>query len=166
MQQNIQRRNFLGTAGAKTLGLFAGAGMARAFAATDDGASPLPESSATTGLVRDDRYLLHRQGGRHPESPERLRAIHRRLEGTGLGQKLVPIAATVDPSAYMGMVHSAAHIRTAARQANDDAICRLAVSGTLTAVDAVCAGKVRNAFCAIRPPGHHAANNGDFGFCF
>lgn len=54
----------------------------------------------------------------------------------------------------------------AARQAHDDAICRLAVSGALSAVDSVCSGQVRNAFCAIRPPGHHAANNGEFGFCF
>ncbi|MDZ7260490.1 MAG: histone deacetylase, partial [candidate division KSB1 bacterium] len=44
-------------------------------------------------------------------------------------------------------------------------IARLAVGGVLAAVDAVMAGKVRNAFCAIRPPGHHAERTVALGFC-
>lgn len=124
------------------------------------------QTPRSTGLVSDARYLLHTQGGRHPESPERLRAIQRSLQATGLDQRLIPIRPSVDPSPYIRRVHSDAHIELAARQAHDDAICRLAVSGALSAVDAVCSGRVRNAFAAIRPPGHHAANKGEFGFCF
>lgn len=122
--------------------------------------------SSGTGLVSDARYLRHTQGVRHPESPERLRAIHRQLESSGLDTALVPIAPSIDPLPYIPMVHSDAHIEQVVRQAHDESICRLAVSGALSAVDAVCRGKVKNAFCALRPPGHHAANKGEFGFCF
>lgn len=125
-----------------------------------------PKKKMQTGLVSDDRYLEHTQGGTHPESPERLKAIHAQLKQSGLDQKLTAIAPSVDPLPYIKKVHTADHIAFAGRQAHDDAICQLAVSGALSAVDAVCSGKVRNAFCAIRPPGHHAANNGEFGFCF
>ncbi|MGB0743760.1 MAG: histone deacetylase [Opitutales bacterium] len=151
------RRSFLGKLGNAALGVSLSPQLVA------EGVHP-PHPS--TGLVRDDRYLEHTQGGRHPESPERLRAIHRRLDATGLAKTLRPIAAKVDPLPYIRMVHPEAHIERAARQAHDDAICRLAVSGALSAVDAVATGKVKNAFCAIRPPGHHAANNGEFGFCF
>jgi acetoin utilization deacetylase AcuC-like enzyme len=124
------------------------------------------EKSNATGLVRDDRYLLHTQGGRHPESPERLKAIHRRLDSSGLAKQLTAIEPTVEPLPSIRKIHSGAHIELADRQAHNADICRLAVSGALSAVDAVCSGQVRNAFCALRPPGHHAANKGEFGFCF
>jgi len=120
----------------------------------------------TTGIVLDDRYLEHRKGDGHPESPERLRAIQRRLRVSQLDQALLSVPASIEPMPYIKMVHSDAHIELSARQAYDDSICRLAVSGALSAVDAVCTGRVKNAFAAIRPPGHHAANNGEFGFCF
>lgn len=151
------RRGFLSTAANAALGLSVCPHLV---------AESMNMSFSSTGLVTDLRYLDHTQGGRHPESPERLRAIHRRLKSSGLDQKLVPIQASVEPLPYIRMIHSDEHIEMSARQAHDDAICRLAVSGALSAVDAVASGKVKNAFCAIRPPGHHAANNGEFGFCF
>ncbi len=124
------------------------------------------ESRGSTGWVSDERYLRHTLGQRHPESPERLRAILRQFKEGGLEQAVVPIMPEADPLPYIRMVHSEDHIEKVAQQAHDEAICRLAVSGALSAVDAVCAGEVKNAFCAVRPPGHHAANNGEFGFCF
>lgn len=170
MSYSRSRRTFLSTAKKAALGLSVVPCVAKVLGAAGESSSAtmmnMSEPLSTTGLVRDDRYLQHAQGGHHPESPERLRAIHRRLDQTGLDKVLVPIAASVDPLPFIRMVHSEAHIKTAARQAHDDVICRLAVSGALSAVDAVCSGKVKNAFCAIRPPGHHAANNGEFGFCF
>lgn len=119
-----------------------------------------------TGLVFDRRYMDHSLEYGHPESPERLGAIIRRLGSAGLDKALRMIAPSVDPIPYIRMVHPERHIALVAKQAHDESICRLAVSGALSAVDAVCAGEVENAFCAVRPPGHHAADAGEYGFCF
>ncbi len=119
-----------------------------------------------TGLVTDDRYARHTLGGWHPESPERLNAIRRRVRESGLASAVTTLVPSVDPGSYIRMVHPDWHIRSVALQAHDESICRLAVSGVLSAVDAVCLGEVRNAFCAVRPPGHHASDTGEFGFCF
>lgn len=119
-----------------------------------------------TGLVLDDRFKLHSHGPGHPESPERLKAIEHRLKSTGLLESLFSIDPVVDPDPYIGKVHSEDHIKKVAKQAHSEAICRLAVSAALSAVDEVCSKRMRNAFAAIRPPGHHAANGGEFGFCF
>lgn len=120
----------------------------------------------TTGLVLDSRYLRHDMGRGHPESPARLEAIQRRLELSGLNRKVKQIEPTVDATPFLGTVHPESHLRLVASQAPDESICRLAVSGVLSAVDAVCTGEVANAFCAIRPPGHHAGGEGESGFCF
>ena len=164
------RRRFLNTTKHLGVGLCTPplwSGVDRATADPDEKKETIPaKNPMQTGLVSDARYLQHKQSKSHPESPERLKAIHAQLEKSGVDKQLTPITPSVDPQAYIRMVHSDQHIQVAAKQAHDDAICRLAVSGALSAVDAVLAGKVKNAFCAIRPPGHHAANNGEFGFCF
>jgi acetoin utilization deacetylase AcuC-like enzyme len=153
------RRNFMKTASQAALGCWAAARL--------PAPAVSPESVASTGLVFDERYLEHILHHGHPESPERLAAISRRLTSTGLDQELIKIApSSADPLPYISAVHPVAHITRVHKQANSEAICRLAVSGSLAAVDAVCTGKVRNAFCAVRPPGHHAAANGEYGFCF
>lgn len=170
MHRPITRRGFLDTTKSISLGLCTAPLWTGVNQATAETRPPEEKNPAKkpmhTGMVSDARYLLHKQTRHHPESPERLQAIHKRLEKSGLDKQLAAIAPTVDPLPYIRMIHSDQHIRTAAKQAHDDAICRLAVSGALSAVDAVCTGKLTNAFCAIRPPGHHAANNGEFGFCF
>lgn len=127
----------------------------------------LPKDIASTGLILDERYLEHILRTGHPEAPERLTAIARRLALAGLDQKLLNIAPSADdPLPYIAAIHPRAHIERIRQQASSEEICRLAVSGVLAAIDAVCSGKVRNAFCAVRPPGHHAAANGEYGFCF
>jgi acetoin utilization deacetylase AcuC-like enzyme len=122
--------------------------------------------SSVTGLVIDDRYLRHTLGKGHPELPERLRAIRRRLAKSGLYNATGSISPSVDPISYIRTVHPESHMALVAEQAHDESICRLAVSGALSAVNAVCTGEMRNAFCAVRPPGHHASDRGEYGMCF
>jgi len=119
-----------------------------------------------TGFVYHSDYVRHVLEPSHPESPVRLLAILKRMSDTGLMDDVTSLAIEADPTAAIESVHSEKHIRQVGRQARDPDICRLAVSGVLGAVDAVCGGRVRNAFCAVRPPGHHATNRGEYGFCF
>ena len=122
--------------------------------------------STGTGFVFDNEYLRHTLGPGHPESPKRLKAILKRLETAGLEKALKFIAPTGVPMPHIKIVHPDPHIKLVIKQAHDESICRLAVAGALSAVDAVCTGEVLNAFCAIRPPGHHATDTGEYGFCF
>ena len=135
-----------------------------------------------TGFVHDDRYLLHDTGGYHPESPERLKVIHERLVESGLIEKLVVMDADKANQRWIETVHSIHYIMRfddacvsgyPEFEHPDNAICRdtyqaafLAVGGVLKAIDAVMAGELDNAFCAVRPPGHHAEVDKPMGFCY
>jgi acetoin utilization deacetylase AcuC-like enzyme/formylglycine-generating enzyme required for sulfatase activity len=136
---------------------------------------------STTGLVYHKDYLQHKTGPGHPERPERLTAIMNRLRDSGLISELVPVEpekATVD---WITQVHLPEYVErvkqscqsgigwvdspdaTASEESYEVAL--LAVGGALAAVDAVMEGSLRNAFCAVRPPGHHALANRAMGFC-
>ncbi len=135
-----------------------------------------------TGYVYDERYLLHRPGEGHPERPERLEAIQQRLNDTGLIEELVRIRPYEAPLVWVERLHDPAYIRrfreACARGASifevpDCGICPesyeialLAAGGVMAAVEAVMGGLVGNAFCAVRPPGHHAEHARALGFCF
>jgi len=135
-----------------------------------------------TGLVYDERYLLHATGGYHPESPARLQAIYKRLEESGLLAQLTRIEVAKANQRWIEAVHTIRYIMRFDEacisginefEHPDNAICRdtydiafLAVGGVLKAIDAVMKGEVDNAFCAIRPPGHHAEVDKPMGFCY
>ena len=130
-----------------------------------------PAQATGTALVSDPGYLDHvlvrPNGNRPPEVPERLVRMVAEFEARGLTDATVEMAPTVDPLLHIRAHHTGEHVDSVGRLGVTSEVAELAVSGALTAVDAVAAGTVRNAFCAIRPPGHHANNTGaEEGFCY
>jgi acetoin utilization deacetylase AcuC-like enzyme len=134
----------------------------------------------TTWLFTHPACLTHEMGLHHPESPARLQAILAALEGSEFDALVRHEAppATVDAIAA---VHDRSYIEailaavptsgiraldpdTSVSAGSGEAALR-AVGAVLAAVDAVLAGAADNAFCAVRPPGHHAEADAAMGFC-
>jgi len=135
-----------------------------------------------TGFLHDERYLLHETGSYHPERPERLNAIYKGIEDGGLIPMLRMIKATRANQKWIEMIHSIKYIMRfeeaciygmAELDYPDNQMCRetfdtalLAVGGILDSIKLVMEGELDNAFCAVRPPGHHAEVDKAMGFCY
>jgi len=140
-----------------------------------------PARAEPTGLVYDDIYLEHKTTEGHPEAPQRLVAIVDRLKAKGLYPQLFKLSPRPVSSEWLTMVHSPEYIQRVRRSCEEGAgyldsmdvpispksyeAALAAVGGVLRAIDAVMEKKVTNAFCAIRPPGHHALKDMAKGFC-
>ncbi len=135
-----------------------------------------------TGFITHSACAAHEMGSWHPESPARLAAIHDHLIAVGLLQHLVAIDAPVASRDALARAHDREYIDhlesripkqgyvsvdpdTAMNPATWDAALR-AAGGVVEAVDHVMRGELENAFCAVRPPGHHARHAHAMGFCF
>src|SRR5438105_13600194 len=134
----------------------------------------------TTLLYTHPACLEHDPGPYHPESPERLRAILEALEApefARLERRAAPEAAIEDlvrvhPRALVERLlaavpeigHRGIDADTILSPASGRAALRAAGAVT-AAVDAVVGGEADNAFCAVRPPGHHAEPGRPMGFC-
>jgi acetoin utilization deacetylase AcuC-like enzyme len=136
----------------------------------------------TTAFITHRDCLQHDMGAHHPECPERLGAIQDRLIAAGLDLYLTyhdaPVAELeqlmrVHPREYIASLeasspqHGIVHVDpdTAMSPGTWKAALRAAGAGIL-ATDLVMRGEVPNAFCAVRPPGHHAERAKAMGFCF
>ena len=126
-------------------------------------------------------YLLHIPPFEHPESPDRLIAINQHLESVGLLGTLVPVNPDYPDNGEILRVHDPDYLRKlelACRRGdltldsgdtylnkNSYSIALLSAAGAIAGAEAVATGKADRAFCAVRPPGHHADRSEGMGFC-
>ncbi|HWP49884.1 MAG TPA: histone deacetylase [Candidatus Limnocylindrales bacterium] len=133
-----------------------------------------------TAFIYSDVYLKHNTGKSHPERKERLTAIVEHLNRTGLMEELIQVPIRLPTRQEITWVHPESYMDQLQRDIEGGAtyldpdtrvspesyeVALQAVGGALTAVDQVLQGRVHTAFCAVRPPGHHAEPNKAMGFC-
>ena len=144
-----------------------------------------------TGYFTHTDCWKHEMGPGHPECPERLDAIERQLLASGLADLLDRREAPLAPIGDIELAHDrmlVAAIRGLSDQLADDIVAGgpnhvqidpdtslnvhtwsaalRAAGAAIAATDSVIAGEMANAFCAVRPPGHHAERGKAMGFCF
>ncbi|WP_295960362.1 histone deacetylase family protein [Rhodoferax sp.] len=144
-----------------------------------------------TGYFTHPACRKHEMGAGHPECPARLDAIDDRLLISGVGDALEHLQAAPAALADIELAHSRSLVSTLRgltdtlredinaggpthAQVDPDTSLNIytwdaalaAAGATLAATDAVLAGELENAFCAVRPPGHHAGRDTSSGFCF
>lgn len=146
----------------------------------------------TTAFIYDPIFMEHITPGSHPDRPQRMEVAVEVLkalnwfERDGLLQ-LAPRAATIDELAAVHELDYIQEVEEAAKQAARDEArsgrrtrffatdtyvsaksyeaARKAAGAPLTAIDAIMKGEVNNAYCLVRPPGHHALPDKAMGFC-
>jgi acetoin utilization deacetylase AcuC-like enzyme len=146
----------------------------------------------TTALIYDPIFLEHVTPERHPEQPTRLQAAIEVLQGLNWMERagLVQLAPRAASEEELTLIHTEAyvqHVRHAAERASrveqetgrktqffatdtyvsaqSYAAAIHAAGAPLTAIDAIMQGEIQNAYCLVRPPGHHALVDSGMGFC-
>lgn len=134
-----------------------------------------------TAYITNSACAMHDMGKGHPESPERLAAIQDRLIASGLWDVLLQLDAPAATRAQLERVHAVDYLDKLATLSPSHGYVHLdpdtainayslraayfAAGAGVLAVDQVMTGAIQNAFCAIRPPGHHAERDRAMGFC-
>ena len=134
-----------------------------------------------TAYITHDDCLKHDMGVDHPESPARMHAIKDQLIASGLLDFLSHYEAPKASKEQLALVHNGDYIDSIFHQSPQSGLMQIdddtamnphtlsaalhAAGATIKGVDLVMSGEMQNAFCNIRPPGHHAGRAGASGFC-
>ncbi len=134
-----------------------------------------------TGITIDPRYTQHLTGTGHPERPERYNAVIQGIQKTVSQAKIKYISPSPAGEEDILLCHTQDYLqsvkndiaegypclRTGDTNISDKSfeVSLLAAGAVITAINAVMNGETRNAFCPVRPPGHHASSNRGMGFC-
>ncbi len=135
----------------------------------------------STAYISHPDFMKHEMGRHHPECPERIAAIEDQLIQSRLDTHLKRIDPPLASDADITRVHSEDHLAFVKSKAPSSGYSMIdgdtimnpatltvslrAAGAAIAAVDVVMQGEVNNAFCAIRPPGHHAEPHRSMGFC-
>ncbi len=130
------------------------------------------------GILTDKSFLLHDTGPGHPESPDRLKAVEEAIGGISEG--IIRIETREASREELLLVHSPDYVERilsfdpgglimldadTAFSSHTKSAALKAAGGVLEAVDKIINGDFSRAFCAVRPPGHHAEAGRAMGFC-
>ncbi|MEI8139114.1 MAG: histone deacetylase [bacterium] len=135
-----------------------------------------------TAFLYDPVFLKHQTGWAHPEKRQRLTALLKHLKETGLWESLRHIQPRPASIEAITAIHTACYVDQIRLASSTGKLFKpdevtlgspgtyeaalMAAGAVLTALDAVMLHQVQNAFCAVRPPGHHAMPDRAMGFCF